>query len=112
LQIVSPWDRRYQATIYPGRRGLGIHAPSALDIALHDLAGKQPGRSAHPSLADSRTLAEMLNEIGRQLELGLEVAFRAVKIEVLFYDLVIDRELVEIDEDVLSRYRADRLAAI
>src|SRR5918992_5209240 len=31
----------YEATIYHGRLGLGIHALSAVGIALHELVGKQ-----------------------------------------------------------------------
>ena len=41
VETVALWERLYEGTIYPGRRGVGIHALSAVDIALHDLAGKQ-----------------------------------------------------------------------
>ena len=41
VETVALWERLYEGTIFPGRRGLGIHALSAVDIALHDLAGKQ-----------------------------------------------------------------------
>ena len=40
-------DELYASTIYHGRRGLGIHALSAVDVALHDLAGKQLERPAY-----------------------------------------------------------------
>ena len=30
-----------QGTVYHARRGLGVHAASAIDVALHDLVGKQ-----------------------------------------------------------------------
>ena len=48
LSARTPGDRGdlaklYDGTFWPGRRGLGIHAISAIDIALHDLAGKQLG---------------------------------------------------------------------
>jgi L-alanine-DL-glutamate epimerase-like enolase superfamily enzyme len=52
--ISSLHDRLYAVSIYPGRRGLGIHAISALDIALHDLVGKQVGRPAHDLLGGAR----------------------------------------------------------
>src|SRR3954463_6395600 len=41
LELTAHWERLYDATIYPGRRGLGIHALSAIDIAMHDLAAQQ-----------------------------------------------------------------------
>ena len=100
------------ATSYHGRRGLGIHALSGLDVALHDLAGKQLDRPVHQLLGGARRAAitpyatiwpggvrdrpikAMMQEIGRQIARALELGFRAVKMEVIFGDLVTDRELV------------------
>src|SRR5665213_650976 len=66
------------AAITHARRGLGIHALSAVDIALHDLAGKQVGRpvyqllggavrdkitpyaTIYPGLPKERTLRELI----------------------------------------------------
>jgi L-rhamnonate dehydratase len=102
----------YQATIYHGRRGLGIHALSAVDVALHDLVGKQLGRPAYqllggacrddirpyatiyPGLPGSRTIGELMDELARGFERALELGFRAIKMEAFFGDLVSDRELV------------------
>ncbi|MBL8580551.1 MAG: mandelate racemase/muconate lactonizing enzyme family protein [Mesorhizobium sp.] len=112
LEIAAIWQKLYDGTFWPGRRGLGIHALSAIDIALHDLAGKQLGVPAYklmggarrerlrpyctifPGLAHGRSIAELMREIGRQFDAALEAGFRAVKMEVLFYDLVTDNELV------------------
>lgn len=112
LEIAAIWQKLYDGTFWPGRRGLGIHALSAIDIALHDLAGKQLGVPAYklmggarrerlrpyctifPGLAHGRSIAELMREIGRQFDAALEAGFRAVKMEVLFYDLVTDSELV------------------
>ncbi len=52
--IASLVDELYAATLYPGRRGLGIHALSAIDIALHDLVGKQLGRPVYELLGGAR----------------------------------------------------------
>jgi L-rhamnonate dehydratase len=102
----------YEATIYHGRRGLGIHALSAVDVALHDLVGKQLGRPAYellggacreairpyatiyPGAAGDRTIGELMDDIARRFERALELGFRAVKMEVFFGDLVTDRGLV------------------
>ncbi len=112
VETAALWHRLYEGTFWHGRRGLGLHAIGAIDIALHDLAGKQLGLPAYkllggarrpdlmpyctiyPGLAQGRTVAELMREIGRQLEAALAEGFRAVKMEVLFYDLVTDAELV------------------
>jgi L-rhamnonate dehydratase len=112
LETAAIWQKLYDGTFWPGRRGLGIHAISAIDIALHDLAGKQLGVPAYklmggarrerlkpyctiyPGLAKGRSIEELMREIGRQFEKALQAGFRAVKMEVLFYDLVTDRQLI------------------
>jgi L-rhamnonate dehydratase len=106
-------DELYGATIYHGRRGLGVHALSAVDIALHDLLGKQLGRPAYqllggarrealtpyatiwPGAVLGRSIGEMMNASAAQFEHALALGFAAVKMEVIFGDLVTDGELVE-----------------
>ncbi len=112
VETVALWEQLYEATAYPGRRGLGIHALSAIDIALHDLAGKQlglpiykllggarrrsltPYATIFPGLPQGRTISQVMDEIGQLFTRALDLGFRAVKMEVLFEDLVSDRELV------------------
>jgi L-alanine-DL-glutamate epimerase-like enolase superfamily enzyme len=112
VETAANWQRLYDGTFWHGRRGLGLHAIGALDVAMHDLAGKQLGLpvykmlggarraelmpycTIYPGLAHGRTVAELMGEIGRQFEAALAEGFRAVKMEVLFYDLVTDAELV------------------
>lgn len=114
VEIAAIWQKLYEGTFWPGRRGLGMHAISAIDIALHDLAGKQLGLPAYklmggarreklrpyctiyPGLAQGRSIDDLMTEIFRQFDRALEAGFRAVKMEVLFYDLVTDRELVRL----------------
>ncbi len=102
----------YQATIYHGRRGLGIHALSAVDVALYDLVGKQlerpvyqllggacretirPYATIYPGVPGNRTIGELMDDISCRFERALELGFRAVKMEAFFGDLVSDRELV------------------
>src|SRR5262249_5337880 len=54
LETTALWERLYDATLYPGRRGLGIHALSAVDIALHDLAAQQIGQPVYKLLGGAR----------------------------------------------------------
>src|SRR5262245_12712702 len=114
IEIAGLWQKMYEGTFWPGRRGLGIHALSAIDIALHDLAGKQLGVPAYklmggarrerlrpyctiyPGLAHGRPIRALMAEIERQFDAALSIGFRAVKMEVLFYELVSDRELVDL----------------
>jgi L-rhamnonate dehydratase len=113
LEITALWERLYEATQYPGRRGLGIHALSAVDIALHDLAGKQLGVPAYklmggarreslrpycttfPGLPNGRTLKELLSINRKQFDQAIALGFDAVKMEVMYFDLVSDAELVD-----------------
>src|SRR5207245_11380270 len=37
------WHKMYRANIYAGRRGIGIHAMSGIDMALWDIKGKALG---------------------------------------------------------------------
>lgn len=37
------WNKMYQSNIYAGRRGIGIHAMTGIDIALWDIKGKALG---------------------------------------------------------------------
>jgi len=113
LECAALYERMYQATLYSGRRGLGIHALSGIDIAVHDLAGKQLGLPVYKLLGGARRpwlspyctiypglarpgvgVADLMTIIGKQFARAREIGFRAVKMEVLFYDLVSDAELV------------------
>jgi len=112
VETVALWEKLYEGTIFPGRRGLGIHALSAVDIALHDLAGKQLGVPVYkllggarreslrpyctifPGMPHDRSIAELMAIIESQFETALATGFDAVKMEVLFGDLVSDAELV------------------
>jgi L-alanine-DL-glutamate epimerase-like enolase superfamily enzyme len=111
------WHDLSAATIYHGRRGLGVHALSAVDVALHDLAGKQLGRPVYqllggarqerirpyatlwPGAVGDRTLGQMMDAIGALCERALAAGFRAVKMEVFFGDLASDRVLAECIRD-------------
>ena len=105
------WDDLYEATIYHGRRGLGIHALSAVDVAVHDLAGRQEGRPVYellggpcrdhllpyatvwPGTTKGRTLDELMDATAELFGRALEAGFRAVKMELIFGDAARDEEL-------------------
>lgn len=112
LDVERLWDKVYEGTIYHSRRGLGILLQSAIDIALHDLRGKllrlpayklmggaarpriTPYVTLFPSMPQGRSWSEMRESSLALMHQAVEAGFRAMKMEVLFYDLVDDRELV------------------
>jgi L-rhamnonate dehydratase len=113
LEAPALYDRFYEATIYPGRRGLGIHALSAVDVALYDLAGKQLGVPAYKLLGGARRprltpyatvyvgtgggvgVRARRDALESKLARAVALGFRAVKAETLFPE-VGDRELIAI----------------
>ncbi len=54
LQVRSLWDLMFQGTYSYGRDGVVLHAMSAIDMALWDLAGKASGRSVADLLGGAR----------------------------------------------------------
>jgi L-alanine-DL-glutamate epimerase-like enolase superfamily enzyme len=114
LETAHLWDRMYETTLFPGRRGIAIHAISAVDIALHDLAARQigvpvfkllggrrreaitPYATIFPGLVGERSMRQVMDAIAKQFDKAIAMGFRAMKMEVLFYEHVTDRELVEL----------------
>ena len=44
------WEQMWRASIHYGRKGLGVHAISAVDLALWDLLGKTLGQPVSDAL--------------------------------------------------------------
>lgn len=113
LEARALWQRVYEQTQEPGRRGVAIHALSAVDIALWDLAGwivgvpawkllggarapMRPYATIFPGMPGGRSLDQLMAETERQMAMALELGFKAVKMELLFGGLASDRRLVEL----------------
>jgi L-alanine-DL-glutamate epimerase-like enolase superfamily enzyme len=113
LELTSIWESLYDGTQYAGRRGLGIHALSAIDIALHDLAAKQIGQPVYklmggarrthltpyatifPGMPLGRTLNEILDVTFELFDRARQIGFQAMKMETLYYEAATDRQLVD-----------------
>jgi L-alanine-DL-glutamate epimerase-like enolase superfamily enzyme len=107
------WDRMSERTSYAGPSGIAGHTVAGLDVALHDLAGKQLGRPAYQLLggtrreflspyatvyagaAKQRPLRELMDRTCALLERACQAGFRAVKMEVIFERAATDRQLVD-----------------
>ena len=90
LDVEGAWDAMYRGLIYVGRRGIGIHAISGIDIALWDIRGKALGKPVCELLGDVqrnrvRAYASMLmpdtpEETGERVTALREQGFTAVKL--------------------------------
>jgi L-alanine-DL-glutamate epimerase-like enolase superfamily enzyme len=111
LEARALWDRMFAAIQTLGRRGLGVSVISGLDIALYDLAGKQRGVPVYkllggaaqgaaqpyatiwPGLPHGRAIGELMADMEAKTATALQLGYRAVKVEVMFEDLVDDAAL-------------------
>ena len=84
------WETMYRATINVGRRGVVLHAISALDIGVWDLLGKQLGVPLHdllggrvrpsmPAYASWLYATEDLDDLAAEARGWVEAGFGAVK---------------------------------
>jgi L-alanine-DL-glutamate epimerase-like enolase superfamily enzyme len=123
LQPARLWHKVYEGTIYSGRRGLGIMALGAIDIALYDIAGKALGVPVYKllggvhgrpqymvtgglerdfvvpyaSILPTGETTTTYHEDGlRKLSAAVDAGFRAAKMEILYADRDGDRSVLEL----------------
>ncbi|MEX0921970.1 MAG: mandelate racemase/muconate lactonizing enzyme family protein [Rhodovibrionaceae bacterium] len=89
--IEGLWQRMYDGTSYIGRRGVVIHAISAIDIALWDLKGKAENKTVAELLGTPKRdrmlaygtvypLGKTPDEVRKNIDRGLDRGLRAIKI--------------------------------
>ncbi len=114
VEVGALWDELAAATFYDGNAGIARHALAAVDIALHDLAGKQLGRPAHALLGGARrerlsvyatlyratagheSASALHEELEALIGQAVQDGYRAIKYEAVFPGAVSDSELVEL----------------
>lgn len=117
VQVGALWDKLAAVTAYQGPSGISRHALAAVDIALHDLAGKQLQRPAFHLLGGARrthlkpyatiyagaigerSLTQMMDTTLGLMTKAIGLGFRAIKMEVVFEELASDRDLVSCIRD-------------
>jgi L-alanine-DL-glutamate epimerase-like enolase superfamily enzyme len=117
------WQALYVGTAMTGRRGAGVHALGALDIALWDLLGKAEGvpcwrlwgEAAHETLTPYASLQPEVSSFDAYVESMVvwgrrarEIGFRAVKLEATFGGPYVHKGLAGPDERVVEVVRAVR----
>jgi L-rhamnonate dehydratase len=89
--VEALWDLMYDATSYYGRRGVVIHAISAIDIALWDIRGKALGRPVAELLGETKRdrikaygtiypLGETPDAVRHNIDRGLALGLEAIKV--------------------------------
>lgn len=80
LNVELLWEQMFASTSFYGRRGLAIQAISGIDLALWDLAGKHAGLPVYRLLGGPTASRVAGYYTGNEVERGLKLGFRAVKI--------------------------------
>lgn len=117
LAIDRLWQRMYEASSYYGRAGVALHAISAIDMALWDLAGKEAGRPICAMLGGanvpqlpvyaSEVMPATAAEVGRIAHAAVAGGYRAFKLGwgPLGGDPGRDEELIRAAREVLGPER-------
>ena len=123
-QPESVWNRLYRETFLVGRRGAGICALGALDMAVWDLFGKAVGQpiwrlldgqaqwsgvTPYASiLPTGRTLPDYRDSLLAKAQWGSESGFKAIKLEVLIRGPFAQYGLQETNDAIVELVSAGR----
>jgi L-alanine-DL-glutamate epimerase-like enolase superfamily enzyme len=125
LDPAAAWEALYVGTAMTGRRGAGVHALGAIDIALWDICGKAKGvpcwqllgEQAHDALTPYASLlpqeASVDAFLAAMVQLVLEsrqLGFGAAKLEIILDDPYASMGLRESDERATEVIAAVRQA--
>ncbi|MGD0424514.1 MAG: mandelate racemase/muconate lactonizing enzyme family protein [Candidatus Bathyarchaeia archaeon] len=117
IETEALWDKMYVSTAMTGRRGLGICAIGALDIALWDIKGKALKKPVwellggkvqsqiHPYaslLPNGRTLKELTDSLIEKVLQAKNLGFTAAKLEILIKGPYSQAGLQEEDSEIVK----------
>lgn len=125
LQTEALWEKLYVGSFMTGRRGLGICAMGALDMALWDIRGKAAGKPVWELLGGAkrphltpyasllptgRTLKEYQKSLVDKALRAQAMGFRAIKIEVCIKGPYAHNAIQEDDQAIVDTVAACRKA--
>jgi len=117
IETEALWEKMYVSTAMTGRRGLGICAIGALDIALWDIKGKALGKPVWELLGgkiesqirpyasllpNGRTLRELTDSLVEKLLQAENLGFTAAKLEILINGPYSQGGLQEEDSEIIK----------
>jgi L-alanine-DL-glutamate epimerase-like enolase superfamily enzyme len=117
LQPEALWEKMYMGSLMTGRRGLGICAMGALDMALWDLRGKALGQPCWQLLGgakkkfiapyasllpDGKTLKAQRESMVAKVKSAKQAGFRAAKLEIMVNGPYAHHGLDESDDAVVE----------
>lgn len=117
LKPEALWDKMYVSTAMTGRRGLGICAMGALDMALWDIKGKAVGKPVwqliggeHQSeirpyaslLPNGRTIEELTRSLIKKVLCAKDLGFTAAKLEIMINGPYSQAGLQERDSEIVK----------
>lgn len=76
------WDIMWRGTLYYGRKGLAVHAISAVDNALWDIVGKALNTPVHRLLGDGGKERVPCYCTGNNIEQAVEFGFKKIKLAI------------------------------
>lgn len=78
------WDRMFNSTLHYGRKGLALHAISAVDLAIWDLHGRITQTPAHALLGGAVHAEVELYATGPRPEVARKLGFWGAKIPLTY----------------------------
>jgi hypothetical protein len=82
FNVEQLWDIMWRSTLYYGRKGMAVHAISAVDNALWDLIGKALGMPVYKLLGGETKARIPAYCTGNDLEQHVEFGFKKLKLAV------------------------------
>ncbi len=82
FNVEELWDIMWRSTLYYGRKGLVIHAISAVDLALWDIIGKALGMPVYQILGGETKSRIPAYCTGNDIEQHIEFGFKRLKLAV------------------------------
>ncbi|MFV2067621.1 MAG: enolase C-terminal domain-like protein [Pirellulales bacterium] len=104
LQVERLWDIMWRGTLYYGRKGVAVHAISAVDNALWDIAGKALGTPVYQLLGGGGRQRVPAYCTGNNIEQAVAFGFKKLKLAVP-YGPADGEEGLEKNEQLVERAR-------